>query len=257
MLQKKSSSSKMSLRDKMKKAKEEAKQRSQGGDMTFLKEGSLRIRILSPGEEEEFIMEVTYFYLGKELKGMISPSTFGEPCAAMEAYDALKASDDQDNKELAKSFAPKRKWIVVPLVYKDTKGKQIDDQKSLKPILIPSSSLYQEILDLFLNEDDWDNMLDNKKGYDITLNRTGSGQMDTEYHAQPCSRSAIPLEWAKKKINLEKSVRAVMPSYEETKQKIEEFLGIDLEEVLEGSSSKKKSSSKSSDKPKKKVLLKK
>lgn len=223
---------KEALKEKMRKRKEELSQRSSGGDMIFLKEGTLRVRIISQGEEE-FMKEVTHFYLGKEIKGVISPDTVGEPCGILETYNNLKNSSDDDDKELAKGFSPKRKQVCLVIVYKDLKGKEIDEKRSGKLLLVPSNSLAQSIIDYYLDEDDWNDMLDWENGYDLKIKREGTGMTDTEYSLVPCSRSKVPMAVKKKYSNLKLSeeLAKVIPTYEETQQKIAEYLKVDIKDL--------------------------
>ena len=63
---------KKSLKERLKEKQAELKSKSGAGAIVFLKaDQSLRARILNVGEEQEFIMEVTQFYLGNDLKGVI------------------------------------------------------------------------------------------------------------------------------------------------------------------------------------------
>ena len=157
---------KSTLKERMLKKKEELKARGSKGDIIYLKEGTLRVRPLPVGDENDFVVEVTQFYLGAEIKGVYSPSTFGLPCAIMEKYNELKESSDPDDKELAKKFVPKKKYLMPVVVFADEKGKQIDKEKSGRMVQL-TNGLYQEIIDLYLDEDEWGDMTDTEEGYDL------------------------------------------------------------------------------------------
>lgn len=217
----------LSLKERMKKKKEELKKRGGSGNVIFIKEGKLRVRVLPVAEDEDFVYEVTQFYLGPNIKGVFSPATFGEPCAIMEAYEELKASDDPDDKEIAKKFTPKKRYLMPVVVYSDTKGKTIDEDNSGKLVQL-TNGLYQEIIDLYLDEDEWGDMTNpTSEGYDIYLMRSGTGMTDTEYSVQACKNTALPKKYAKAApYDLEELVRGVIPTYEETKDKIEEYLSL-------------------------------
>ena len=116
------------------------------------KEGTTRIRLLPIPEDSEFGVEVTYFFPNTDIGSVISPATFGEPCALMEAYERLKKSSDPDDKEAAKLVAPKRRYFVYGYKYKDEKGKEVDMEVGAKLILL-TNGVYQEIIDLYLDED--------------------------------------------------------------------------------------------------------
>ena len=239
---------KVSLKDRLRKQRKALKE-SGSSNMIFLKEGTIRVRVLPVGEENEFVKEVTQFYLGNTIKGVYSPSTFGEPCAILEAYHELKDGDD-DEKDLAKSLIPKTKYLMPVLVYEDLKGGKVSKEKSGK-LLQLTKGLYQEILDLYLDEDEWGDMTDVKNGFDLKLSREGTGMTDTEYSVKPCKNTPIDKEW-RKEVDLEAMVKAIIPTYEETQEKLDEFLGMSktpLDDMPD--KKKKKPVSKSSGKTKK------
>lgn len=240
---------KESLKERLKKKKKELKERSQGGNIIYQKEGTMRVRLLPTGEDNDFVMEVIQFYLGGEIKGVYSPATNGQPCAIMEKYEELKESDDPEDKELAKKFSPRKKFLAPVLVYSDTKGKKIDEEKSGKLIQL-SNNQYQEIIDHYLDVDEWGDMTDPKNGYDIKLSRSGTGLTDTEYSMSPCKNTAIPKAWAKE-VNLEEMVQAALPSYEETMEAIASFLNMGDDDEDEKPRKKKTSKKKVSKKKKK------
>lgn len=219
---------KESLKERLKKKQAELKAKGQQGAIYFQKpDTTVRIRILNMGEEEEFIKEITQFYLGSEIKGVISPDTYGEPCAIMEAYEELKNSDEDDEKELASKFPPRNRYLAYCVFYKSTTGGEVDQNLSPKFILL-TSGVYQEILEKYLDEDEWGDMTDPAEGYDIKIKRTGSGKMDTEYTVTPCKNTPTPKGF-REIYDLDTEVRKVMPVYEKTKEYIEQYLGLDPE----------------------------
>lgn len=246
-------SSKPSLAERMAKKKEDLAKRASGSGnkFIFLKEGTLRVRLLPVGEDNDFIYDVAYPYLGNDIGGFISPSTFNEPCAVAEAYDHLKSSSDPEDKDLAKKITPKKKGVILVVPFKDNKGKEVDHDNAEKLVLL-ANSLQQEVIDLYL-DDDWGDMTDPNEGYDIKLTRTGKGQFDTEYSCKPAKNSKTPKKYAKGIYDLEEIVRGEVPTYEETVEKLEKFFGMTQEEIM-GETKKKKTSKKkkSSDKKKKK-----
>ena len=154
---KKSSSSVMTTREKMLARKKDLEKRGGGGGMIYPKEGTIRVRIKSRGADEELGIEVVQFYLGPKDGGIISPATFDEPCPFMEKFQELKNSDDPDDKALASKLVPRRRYILGVIAYKDTKGKEVDPDKIDKPMMVPRS-VYQDIIDLYLDEEDWGDM---------------------------------------------------------------------------------------------------
>lgn len=126
------------------------------------------MRIKSPGDDQELGIELIQFYLNKDLGGVISPATFDEPCPFMEKYQELKNSKDPDDQELAKMLVPRIKYVVGGIVYSDEKGTKVDYEGKDKGVLIPRS-VYQDIIDLYLDEDEAGDMTDPRTGYDIKL----------------------------------------------------------------------------------------
>jgi len=217
------------LTEKIKKRKEELKARLSAGDIIFIKpDTTLRIRLLNMGEEEEFVKEVIQFYLGGDIKGIISPATYDQPCKIMEGYNELKEGDDEE-KAIAKKFIPRRKYLTLCALYKDEKGKELDEGNSPKLILLGAKA-YQDILDLFLDVNEWGDMTDPEEGYDLKYSREGSGKTDTVYSIKPCKNTQAPRKFRNKIFNLDEEVKKVIPSYEQTGEYLNDFLGLDEEE---------------------------
>jgi hypothetical protein len=229
---------KESLKDRLAKKRKKLKDTG-SGKMLFIKADTvMRVRVLPVGDENEFVKEVTQFYLGGDIKGVFSPVTIGEPCAIMEAYNELK-SGDEDEKDIAKTMIPKTKYLMPVVVYEDLKGSKINKDRSGKLVQL-TRGLYQSILDLYLDDDEWGDMTDVKNGYDIKLSREGSGMTDTEYSVKPCKNTPLDKAW-RKQVDLDEMVAKVIPTYEETEENIQDFLGLE-----------KKPSDKGKDKPEKK-----
>lgn len=215
---------KKQLRDRLKQKQKELKERSSKGNILFMQpDKEYRMRILNMGEENEFIFEATQFYLGGEIKGVISPASLDKPCAIMEAYEELKNGDD-DEKELAKKFSPRSKYLALVALYKDKSGKELDDNNPRFVLL--TSGVYDEIIDLYLDEDEWGDMTNPEDGYDIKIKRTGSGKTDTEYTVTALKNTPTPKEFRSKVFDLEEEIAKIIPSYEETQNYINEYLGL-------------------------------
>lgn len=232
---------KSSLKDRLRKKKKELKDRSSKNQkLIFQKEGTIRVRLMNTGDDNDFIAEVLHFYLGPTLKGVISPETISEPCAVLEKYHELKESDNPDDKDLAKSFSPKKRYLAPVIVYTDLKGTKVDKDNTGKLVQL-SVGQYEKLIDLYLDEDEWGDMTDPENGYDVKLIRSGTGQFDTEYDVQPCKNSPVPAEFKDKVVDLDGMVRAVVPTYEETTELINSFLSGDVDDEEEEEKPKKKS----------------
>ncbi len=215
---------KMSVRDKMLARKKQLESKGNGSGLVYPKEGVTRVRLKSPGMDQEIAIEIIHFYLGGDLGSVISPATFVEACPFMEKYKELKESDDDDDKELAKRLVPKRKYIVGGTLYKDEKGKEIDTDRVDKGIMI-ARGVYQDIIELFLDEDEWGDMTDPKEGYDIKITRSGKGKNDTEYTVSPCQKKPLEKKY-QGYIDLEKIVRGQIPTYADLEQTLNKYLKV-------------------------------
>ncbi len=210
-------------RKKLMATKKKIKASQEGGNMIFFKaDTTTRIRVLPVPEDQEFGMEIVHFYPNQEIKGVISPMTFGEPCALMEKYEELKNSKDEDDKALAAKLKPKRKFVVPCIRYEDKLGKKVDEKTGAKLAQLTVGQ-YQDLIDLYLDEENGD-FTDPKKGYDIKVTRTGSGMMDTEYSTLAGKTSALHSKF-NKVYDLNAMVRKEIPSYEHTQEIMDQFLG--------------------------------
>jgi len=240
----KKASTSMTTRERMMKRKEDLAKRS-GKGLIFPKTGTLRVRIKNPGDDQEIGIEVIQFYLNQEMGGIVSPATFDEPCPFMEMYEELKASKNSKDKALAGKLVPKRKYVIGGDVYKDEKGKEVDPEKLNRGILIPRG-VYQDIIDLYLDEDEWGNMTDAIEGYDIKINRSGSTMTDTSYSVTPCSKKPLPKE-RNGNIDLEAIVRKEIKSYEDLEEILSKYMvtiGDDFDEEEDDEPKKKKNKDK-------------
>jgi len=215
---------KLSLKDRLKKKKAELKSKSDNkGKIVYPKpDTTIRFRILPVGEEKEFAAEVIQFYLGQTIKGVYSNATYNEPCPLMKRYDKLKQSKKDDDKDLAKKLSPKQKYLIPAVLFDDDRGAKVSDRS---PVLIQvTSGIYQEIIDLYVDGDEWGDMTDPKKGYDLKLSRTGSTMTDTEYSIKPCKNTELPKAFVGKIYDIDKMVKEIIPSYDEAKEKLSQFL---------------------------------
>lgn len=215
------------LKKKMLKRKAELEKKGAGSGQFFLK-GTTRMRIRSAGEENEFGIEVIQFFLGTEKGSFISPATFGEKCAFMEKYQELKVSKNDDDLVLAKNMSPKSRYMICADIYTDEKGKEWDEENQEKLVPLPKG-VYQELVDYWLDEDEWGDMTDPKDGYDVKITKAGSGKQGTTYSVNPCQKKKVDSKHSKS-VDLEKKVKALIPSYEETKNKLSDYLGASEEE---------------------------
>ena len=236
-----------STREKMLARKKKLEEKGSGNGLIFPKEGTLRMRIKSPGDDQELGMEVVQFYI-PGVGGVISPATFDEPCPFMEKYEELKQSKDEDDKELAKRLIPRRRYVIGGIIYKDDKGNGVDYEGQNRGVLI-AGAVYQDIIDLYLDEDEAGDMTDPVTGYDIKITRSGSGKFDTTYSVRQCKPSKLDKKY-RSDLDLEKIVRDQIKSYDELEEELNKFLNEAPDDEDDDATKKKKKSS--TDKAKKK-----
>ena len=235
-----------STREKMLARKKKLEEKGSGNGLIFPKEGTLRMRIKSPGDDQELGMEVVQFYI-PGVGGVISPATFDEPCPFMEKYEELKQSKDEDDKELAKRLIPRRRYVIGGIIYKDDKGNGVDYEGQNRGVLI-AGAVYQDIIDLYLDEDEAGDMTDPVTGYDIKITRSGSGKFDTTYSVRQCKPSKLDKKY-RSELDLEKIVKDQIKSYDELEEELNKFLN-EAPEDDEDDAPKKKKKLSSSDKGK-------
>lgn len=238
-----------STREKMLARKKKLEEKGSGNGLIFPKEGTLRMRIKSPGDDQELGMEVVQFYI-PGVGGVISPATFDEPCPFMEKYEELKQSKDEDDKELAKRLIPRRRYVIGGIIYKDDKGTGVDYEGQNRGVLI-AGAVYQDIIDLYLDEDEAGDMTDPVTGYDIKITRSGSGKFDTTYSVRQCKPSKLDKKY-RSDLDLEKIVRDQIKPYDELEEELNKFLNEAPNDEEDDAPKKNKKSSTDKSKKKKK-----
>lgn len=212
------------MKKRLAKKAENIKKNSSGGNkykFFMFKEGTTRMRMVNVGEDEDFSLEVSVFYLGKDIGYVVSPSSFGMKCALTLKYEKLAKSKDEAERELAARMKPKRRFMGLGYRYKDEKGSEVDTAEGVKPILLTNGQA-QDLIDYFLDEEQGD-FTHPLEGFDIKFKRTGKTQMDTEYGTVCCKPTKAAKEF-RGPYDLEEEVKKIMPSYEETKEIVKQFL---------------------------------
>ena len=220
---KKLSSNGSSIREKLLARKKKLAEKGTNSAFIFPKNGTTRVRILSAGPDNEPALEIVRFYVNGH--SVFSPATFEEPCPFMEEYKRLKDSKDEDDKKLAKKMVPSRRYALACLIFKDPKGQEMDYNAEPRLLIVPSS-VYQDIIEYWLDEDEAGDMTDPKTGYDIKIERSGSGQFDTTYSVRACKPTKIEKSLLKP-VDLEEMVRSHIKSYDELESELNDFLNND------------------------------
>jgi len=154
----------------------------------------------------------------------------------MEGFEELKNSKEDSDKEIANTFSPRKRYLAYCLFYKDKRGDELDEDLSPRFVML-TSGMYQDIIEYFLDEDEWGDMTDPKTGYDLKLSRVGSGMKDTEYSVSPCKNTPMPKKYRNEVYDLDEQVQKILPSYEDTEKLLTQFLGLSKED---GKGKKKK-----------------
>lgn len=198
-----------------------------GGSLLFIKADEvLRLRNVSTGEHSLPGLDITQFYLGAELKGVLSPHSIGLPCALMEYYNECKDSGDEDLEEVASSMSIRQRVVMPVYKYNDENGKAVDTN-GVKMLLI-TPRLYEDWLEWYSDPEKGD-ASDPVEGYDIKWSREGKGKLDTKYKMIDCKPTKAHKDF-RKEVKLEELVAGILPSYEETKNILAKFLGTAGEE---------------------------
>jgi hypothetical protein len=235
-------SKKQTLKDKLANKQKDLKAQSSGGKYFTFKEGITRMRPVWCGKEEDWGIEVIYFFLGKDLGGIISPATFDMPCAIFKRAEKMANSKKESDREFAKKFLRKgRKFAVPHIRYNDPKGKELDERAGVKLALLAPGQ-YDALLDLYLDDENGD-FTDPIEGYDIKYKRVGKGMMDTQYSVIRCQPTKAPKDF-RGPYNVEEMVKANMPSYDETKEILDKFMNSSHEDEDDEPVKKKKKKSK-------------
>lgn len=209
------------LKERLRKRAEDLKKNT-GGSNRFMsfKEGTTRIRVLPVGEDVDFSKEVIHIYLGNDIGGLISPQSLDKPCAVYEKQQELSKGSAED-KDLAKLFVPKKRYVIPVVVSKDDKKSVYEEVPRVA--LISSNQLYQDILNIFL-DDEYGDFTDPTNGFDLKIIRSGKGKTDTTYSVMASPKATKLPKSLNKVYDIDEMLENVIPSYEETEEMLEKFL---------------------------------
>lgn len=217
-----------SLKERLADQQKDLKSRMGGYKFFMIKEGKTRMRALPTGEENDFAIEATTFYLGKDLGMVVSPVTFGGKCAIMNGYNSLVNSKKESDRKFAKTFKPSKRFFSPHIRYKDVKGQELDVESGVK-LLMLTTGQYNDLIDLFLDEDEAGDFTHPIKGYDIKYIRTGKTKTDTEYSIMRCNPSKLPKQFRGKDYDPTAMLKEITPSYSDTKDILNKFTQMEPE----------------------------
>lgn len=175
------------------KADEVAQDLEQGGNYWVPAEGRNRIRIMPPWAEDaanagRYFFETAFHYgIGPDERTMPCPlvAKVRETCYLCGLASSLKKSSDEDDQAEAKDLFPKRKYLlnVVDLAHPE-KGVQVwaAGVKAMRQV------------HYYVRDREYGDITDLDDGYDLIVEKTGSG-LNTEYFVKAAKRSsAFPSE---------------------------------------------------------------
>lgn len=172
---------------KEKLSKRQHEKDSQGRSFWKPEDGRNRIRILPPkGDDGEFSKEVSrHFNVAKF--PMNCRKDLDKKCPICDAVASLFATKDPGDMELAKKIRAKKQWVMNIVDVKNS------DKKPL--VFWSGPMIYDQILSYFA-DDEWGDISDPKKGYDLIIEKTGEG-LDTDYKLRT-AKDSTELEDSKK-----------------------------------------------------------
>lgn len=200
------------LRKKMQEVKD--RQNRGGGGINFWspKEGRNVIRILPAKEGQEFYSEAKVRYNVGPKKKMVTVPLDSSPenCPIHEFVDKLFDSGDKDDEKLAKSMRMSNRYYFNII---DRSIEEGEEGYGDVQVFGCGTTIFTDILGIIVDPD-YGDITDPEKGFDIIINKSGSG-LQTEYrtNARP-KQTPIGIEgWEEKLADLQRI--ATPKSYED------------------------------------------
>src|SRR5699024_8521564 len=146
-----------------------------GGDITFWhpETGRNEVRVLPSKERDNnFYAEVgTRWNVGPDKRKVIVPVDWSQPCPVKEFTDRLKDSGDAEDEALAKKMRYSTRYFFNVI---DTSLSEGDEKYGKVQVYEAPKTVFKDILTL-LTDPDYNNLLDEDKGYNLTIEKKGSG----------------------------------------------------------------------------------
>ncbi len=137
------------------------------------KEGASLIRILPPYTGEDWYKEAWFhFGVGVDRKPIACARRLqDEACYICEQVDELRKSEDPRDVELSTQIASRRR-VFYNII-------DLDDVESGVQVFSSGVTIFKELL-MYVADPDWGDITDPDEGYDIIIDREGTG-IDTKY----------------------------------------------------------------------------
>lgn len=199
----------------------ESSEMSSGGDFWKPPVGNTAVRLLPPkiGWPSPFVIQHQHFIQipGNANKVIFSCSKMheGKKCLPCAKADALEASGNSRDERAAKGLRPQRRMMCNAIV----SPKKVEGNKPV--IWVFGKTVYDQLKAIRENEEAGGNFLDPVKGFNIVIQRVGTGKEDTKYTLLP-SRNQTPLgnmDWIDVQMDLRKLIR--LPTVDQQKRLID------------------------------------
>lgn len=171
-------------------AEKEQQEIQSGGSFVKLPAGKTTIRVFPPATGQNLPWVKVHEHFIKP-PGAQRAAIFACPrvtakahCPACAMADKLNSSGNQADRDLAWEWRPKiRAYMKVVLRKEPEKGVQV---------LPVGKTILEKLISIRKDEDAGGDFTDLKQGFDLIVDRTGTGKNDTEYNVLP-SRKITPL----------------------------------------------------------------
>ncbi|KKK82340.1 hypothetical protein LCGC14_2804390 [marine sediment metagenome] len=174
---------------------EAKKERSETGDVLFLKSGVTHVFVLPPHKDApSWFREYREHGIRPEGKftTITCPKEEGDPCPICEAAAVLWDEKTNESITAAKRLTAKKQFLYNVYVFSSPDGKALKDGiHTLKS----GVTVYKELM--AYDSDDaggWGNITDLTRGVEFRIERTGRGRFDTKYSAMPVPQRTNLLE---------------------------------------------------------------
>jgi len=174
---------------------EAKKERSETGDVLFLKSGVTHVFVLPPHKDApSWFREYREHGIRPEGKftTITCPKEEGDPCPICEAAAVLWDEKTDESITAAKRLTAKKQFLYNVYVFSSPDGKALKDGiHTLKS----GVTVYKELM--AYDSDDaggWGDITNLTKGVEFRIERTGRGRFDTKYSAMPVPQRTNLLE---------------------------------------------------------------
>ena len=171
------------------------KERVDGGDVMFLKNGITHVRVLPPhASAKAWFREYKEHGLrpSGKFQTYTCPASEGKPCPVCEYGKILYGQKTEESIKQAKQYYPKKAYLFNVYVYSSPDAK---DLKNGIFVLKSGVKVFKQLME-FDNDPagDWGDITSLSRGIDFRIERKGKGQFDTEYTCMPSPNRTNILE---------------------------------------------------------------